>query len=586
MRWTRRRTEPRGGATVVAVTALVAVLAGTACKDPVTAPIAAAHGDDQTPVRGGHLQLASFADIKTLDPAVAADTLTAEALELMFAGLVDFDAQGNVVPDLAERFEQSDDGLVYRFFLRQSALFQDGTPVTAEDVKQSIERALHPDTPSSFASFYDHIAGYDDYTARKTPHLSGVVVEGERVVAIHLREPDATFLAAFAMMALRPVCKSAGSTYSDTWKPCGAGPFKLLPGGWDRGRSLTLVRHEGYFRPGMPHFDAITWSYGMNVVTQRFKLEAGDLDMTHELGLGDTLRFQHDPRWKGLGAYDAAPSIQGEGMNVEMPPFDNVEVRRAVAAAIDRREMALLRTPNLTALHRVLPSTFVGDAPFPAAKYQSYDLAAALEHMKRAGYPYDPKTGKGGYPRTITYVVYKQGLFEATGQILQQQLARIGIHIELKIVSYPTYLSLTKRRHTVAMAPQAWLQDFPDESDFFEPLFASSAINDEDSNNGAFYSNPKLDALLKTARRELDPATRKKMYDQADAIVCEDAPWAMTLTYRSFGVHQPYVKGLVSHAVWPDFVREAWLDKAAKAVTARAGVLDGLGVRLAYGARR
>jgi len=131
-------------------------------------------------------------------------------------------------------------------------------------------------------------------------------------------------------------------------------------------------------------------------------------------------------------------------------------------------------------------------------------------------------------------------------------------------VSYPTYLMMTKRRGTISIAPAGWSQDFPDPSDFFEPIFSTAAINDEDSNNGSFYSNAKLDALLARGRRELDPALRKAIYDEADAIVCNDAPWAFEYDYRYYGVHQPYVRGLRWSAVWPNYVRDVWLDKPHK----------------------
>jgi len=569
MRWIRKRTEPAA----VAALAALAWLA-CACREPPPSPIAAA--GNPAPVRGGELHLASFGDIKSLDPAVASDSLTDEAIQLMFAGLVDFDDQGRVVPDLAERFERSDDGLVYRFFLRPNLFFQDGSPLRAEDCKRSIERALHPDTPSSYSLFYDRIVGFDDFQSRKRDHLAGVVVEGERVLAVHLREPDATFLPAFAMQALRPVCPSAGDRYDDAWQPCGAGPFELAS--WDKGRRLRLVRFDKWWEPGKPYLDAITYSYGMNVVTERYKLEQGDLDIDRELSLPDTFRYQNDPRWKPLGAYDGIPSINGEEMNVEMPPFDNVEVRRAVAAAIDRDELRLLKTSALVPLYRVLVPVLGGDDPnFPA---QKYDYAAALEHMRRAGYAYDPKTGKGGWPKPITYPVYKQGLYELSAQVVQQQLAKIGLRIEIKVVSYPTYLMMTKRRGTAALAPSSWAQDYPDPNDFFEPIFTTSAINDEDSNNGSFYSNPKLDDLVKRGRRELDPKKRKAIYDEADAIVCSDAPWAMEYQYRYYGVHQPYVKGLRWSAVWPNYVRDVWLDRASK-VAMRAGVPRGLLASLA-----
>jgi peptide/nickel transport system substrate-binding protein len=352
---------------------------------------------------------------------------------------------------------------------------------------------------------------------------------------------------------------------------------------WDRGRGVVLARHAAFFRPGEPYLDRISWTFLVNPVTQRFKLEAGDVDGTRELSLADAARFRGDARWAPFGRFEAENQIGGEGMNVEMPPFDNVEIRRAVAAAIDRDKLRKLRTTNLGTLGRVLPPSLAGDDPaFPA---QRYDHAAALEHMAKAGYPYDPATGKGGWPQPIPYVAYKQGLYELTAQLVQQELAKIGLRLELKIVSYPTYLAMTHRRGRVAMAPQGWSQDFPDAADFFDPLFASKSINEEDSSNTSFYVSPKLDALLDEARGELDPGKRRTLYRDADALVCADAPWAFTTTYRFYAVHQPYVRGYAPHPVWPEHHVRTWLDRAGTAVASRSGVLEGA-VLAALGKRR
>jgi ABC-type transport system substrate-binding protein len=556
-------------------------LAGAACGEPLPAPIDAAHPDDRTPRRGGELRLATFADVRALDPAVASDGLATAVLSHVFAGLVDFDEKGRVVPELAERIDVSADGLELRFPLRPGVRMHDGEELTADDVVRSVRRALHPETPNVSASFYESLAGFAEYQAGTSKDLPGVFSEGRYLVGFRLAKRDATFLPALALLSLRPTCRSAGDRYDDGWTPCGAGPFVLRA--WDRGRGVVLARHDAYFRPGEPYLDRISWTFLVNPVTQRFKLEDGDIDGTRELSLADAARVRSDPRWAPLGRFEAENQIGGEGMNVEVPPFDNVEIRRAVAAAIDRDQLRKLRTTNLAAQTRVLPPALAEPEPdFPG---QRHDLAAALEHMARAGYPYDPATGEGGWPHPIPYVTYKQGLHELTAQIVQQQLARIGLRLELKIVSFPTYLAMTHRRGRVAMAPQGWSQDFPDAADFFDPLFASKSINDEDSSNTSFYSNPRLDALLDEARGELDPARRRALYRQADALVCDDAPWAFAYTYRFFSVHQPYVRGYEPHAVWPEHHARTWLDRASAAVASRSGVLEGA-VLAALGKRR
>jgi ABC-type transport system substrate-binding protein len=535
------------------------LLWSVACNPPAPAPQPTAHPGDETPRHGGTLQLASFADIRGLDPATASDALSGEALEVIFAGLVDYDAKANLVPDLASHYEISEDGLVYRFFLREGVLFQDGTELTASDVKRSIERALHPSTPNPAASLYSAIAGYDGYVAKTAPHLDGVAVEGRYVVALRLKERDARFLFAFAMLPLRPVCKSAGDRYVDSWQPCGAGPFKVLPGGWDRGRSLTLMRHEGYFRPGRPYLDSVSWTYNVNRASEAYKFQDGDLDSTRDLGEGDVHRFANDPRWEPFHAYEPPRNVVGESMNTEMPPFDNVEVRRAVAAGIDRDHYRLVKPASIMPATQLIPPAVPGYDP--SFRGQTYDYTAALDHMRKAGYRYDPLTGEGGYGAVIPYYTYAQGSGLYTGQVLQQDLAKIGLRIELRLVNFPTFLALNQRRKQAPMGAPGWLMDYPDPSDFFDFLFSSEAINDEDSSNSAFYKNPRLDEILVRARREIDPRVRMKLYGDANRIVCDDAPWAFTYFFRYFVIWQPYVHGFGVHAVWTSYAADAWIDR-------------------------
>jgi ABC-type transport system substrate-binding protein len=537
----------------------IAALALAGCDSSLPPPTPAAHGEGAEPRRGGTLTTASFGDIRTLDPAAVGDGIVPQILELMFAGLVDYAPDGKIVPDLAEKWDVLDDGRTYRFTLRQGARFHDGDEVTAEDVKRSAERALHPSAPNPYSSYFESIAGYDDFTAKKTDHLAGVVVEGRYVVTFHLKEPDATFLPVLGCVFLRPTCKSAGDRYTDGWQACGAGPFKLPADGWDRGRSVSLVRHDGYFRPGEPRLDGFRFLFHVGFLPQRFKLERGELDVMRDFLMPDALRLQADPRWAPFGEFEADKQIAGEAMNNEMPPFDNVEIRRAVSAAIDRDQLALVRAANLHAANQPIPPGVFGyDASLPG---QKYDYEAALEHMRKAGYPYDPVTKTGGYPETIPYYAYASGLQAYTGQIMQQQLAKIGIKVELRIVNYATLLALHGRRKTLAFSPGFWMYDYPDGESFLEPLFSSKSINDEDSNNPAFYKNARVDELVERAHRELDEGKRKDAMREASQIICDDAPWAFTYNYRWYVVHQPYVREWKMHPVYTFDLGKTWIDR-------------------------
>src|SRR5258708_4712757 len=129
------------------------------CRETLRAPIPAQHGDDTAPRRGGTLRLASFQDIRTPEPAGASDD------------------HGRVTRELADHWDVDGSGRVYRFALRQGVVMQDGEELTADDVKRSTERALHPTTPDPSASYFEGLVGYAAYAAGKADHLHGVSLE-------------------------------------------------------------------------------------------------------------------------------------------------------------------------------------------------------------------------------------------------------------------------------------------------------------------------------------------------------------------------------------------------------------------------
>lgn len=561
MRWIPTRPDVAALAMAAGAGALLAV---PACTLALRAPLPSdGSPDDAPPRRGGTLHLASVFDLRNLDPAAPSDGLASQAMLLLFDGLVDFDASGRVVPNLAERWETLEGGRTIRVFLHQGVRMHDGAELTADDVKRSVERALHPTTPSATSSFFAGLAGYADYTSGKAAHLEGVRVEGRYVVSFLLTEPDAAFLSLLTLPSMRPVCASAGDRYVDTWLPCGAGPFKLEPGGWQHGVSLRLVRHDGYFVPGRPYLDAVEWIFNVNLVPQRFRFEDGELDMVLDPAQADVSRFVADSRWRGLTLTLVDNVVWGEAMNTRMPPFDNVEIRRAVASAIDRDHLAMIRPSNITALTQLLPRGVPGYDP--SVTGQRHDVAAALDHMRKAGFAYDPATGQGGWPRPVVYTVTDQSFETFASQVLAQDLARIGIRLAVRPVTYPAYLAITARAGASAMHPQGNQADYPDPSAFFEPLFVSSYIQDEGTSNTAFYSNPRYDDLVARARQAADADQRRALYREANELLCDEAPWAFSHGQHDFVVRQPYVRGFTVNPVWPFDVRGVWIDRAEAA---------------------
>ena len=172
--------------------------------------------------------------------------------------------------------------------------------------------------------------------------------------------------------------------------------------------------------------------------------------------------------------------------------------------------------------------------------------------MRLAGYP-------DGLPEPITLWVRGDSDVRLA-QLFQQDLKKIGITIELKLVTFATYLRETGRPRVAQAAFTGWHQDFPDPSNFMDILFHSRSIHPENSENRSFYRNPELDAILDAARPETDRAKRLELYAKANAIHAEDAPWAFISYPVDMIAWQPYVKGFRPHPVWANEYRHVWLD--------------------------
>jgi ABC-type transport system substrate-binding protein len=557
----------------------IASLALAACDAALPGPLPSLGA--VTPMRGGSLELAMLGDVRTLDPARMTSGVDAAVGVNLYAGLVDVDREGRLVPVLAERIELDDDGRTIRMHLRAGVLFHDGAPLDAHAIVASLRRIIDPATESTAASLFAKLRGFEAFRSGASDELPGLVPEGPLSLRFELTEYDATFLPSLTLVQARPVCPSSIERTADEFVPCGAGPFRLDLGAWTRGESLTLSRFEGYFRAPYPLVDAIHWRLQTSSRSQQILFSRGDIHVTRDLLAHDAKRYLADARWSALREREAATTFWGESMNVEMPPFDNVEVRRAVAAAIDRRLVVALDPTRLRASTGPLPP---GAAGFDAAlECQRFDRDAALEHMRRAGFSYDPVTRQGGIPTPVPYLATARTFAERSAQVLQAQLAQVGIRLEPRLVSYTAYLAATHRRHAVTMAPTGWSQDFPDPSNFFDALYASSSIDENDAVNTSFYANRDLDDLLQAAHRERDEGSRATLFRRASRIVCDDAPIAFTHVPEAVVLRQAFVRDFVTHPVWLHDLERVWL---ARSPATRAPTPVGPSVPKAPGARR
>jgi ABC-type transport system substrate-binding protein len=559
MRSTRRADQSVGLAALFLL-ALGAVGLTTLLPPAPDHPLYLGAGNE-TPVRGGTFVFHHESDLRGLDPQVSYDEISAMAMKLLFEGLIDYDADLGLVPRIAESLpEVSDDALLYTFRLRGDVRFSNGRTVVADDVRWSMEHMLDPDTGSPGALFYRPIDGYDDYTQGRAEHLRGIEVVDERTVRFRLSRPDHTFLNAMAMLFAYPVARENYEAHPDdvSRHPLGTGAYLLEE--WEPGVRLTFVRNPDHFLGG-GYPDRMVYELNLERAPAFLRFQNADLDHLHRLPITDYLWMRRAPAWAPYR--DEHPLLDAWGliMNCELPPFDDVHVRRAVAFAVDRERWARARANRIVPNGQPLPAALDGYDPELPGLHR-LDVARAREEMAAAGHPVREVDGEwvADGLGEVELWVGEGSAGRAYGELAQQDLAQIGIRIRLRQVAFPIWLAETGTRGRVQMTMGGWSADFPDASNFLDTLYHSRSIHDTGSENRAFYHSDALDALLDEAHLERDPLARAAMYRDASRLLVEDAPWAFVFSQTTFEAWQPYVRGYEPNAVWNQLYRDLWLD--------------------------
>lgn len=561
---TRPRRAPRWLGPLLAI-AVSGTLIGAAITHFPKAPIGPRYvgaGIDE-PRSGGTFVFAEGSNIYTLDPHFAYDTLSTAASRLLYDGLLDYDYEGNMIPSLAARLpEVSPDGTVFLFELRDGIKFHNGREVTAEDVSWSMHRLLSESVGSPGYPFFKSIDGAEAYHSGKAQSIKGIRVLGEKQIEFRLGEPDQTFLNAMAMPFSYPIAREhverlerEGGRDAVGRHPIGTGPFAFDR--WERGVQVEFVRFEEYWNP-KPRPDRMVFleNIASDLASARFR--GGGLDILFRPSKVNRLFFRSSTIWAPYRAEAPSPSVYAIGLNCDLPPFDNVHVRRAVAFAIDRAKLQALDQGSVVPATQVLPPMLPPYDPELRTR-QIFDLDRAKEEMRIAGYP-------DGLPEPVTLWVRGEGDIRIA-QLFQQDLKPIGIELKLKQVSFATYLKETGKPRVAQAALTGWHQDFPDPSNFMDILFHSRSIHPENSENRSFYQNEELDRILDKARAEVSRDKRLALYRKANEILADDAPWAFLYYPVDMFVWQPYVKNFRTHPVWQQEYRNVWLDLPRRRVS-------------------
>lgn len=500
----------------------------TTVAAPVPTPVPLL--EEEIPGSGGNLIMTlGYQDPPTLDPALVGDTTSAFVTSQLFSGLVQLDNNLDVQPDLAARWQISDDGTMYTFFLRHDATFADGTPLTAKDVRYSLERATDPNLgPYLPAQTYlGDIVGVREKLAGTASDIAGINVIDPHTIQLTIDSPRSYFLSKLvhptAFVVHRDTVEQGRTGWTEN--PNGSGPFDIET--WDHNRQIILKRNVNYYGD-LAHLDRVTFLLGAAASNPLILYEQGKIDVTYVNSFAlARVQDTSNPLSRELISVPQL-SITYIGMNVNEHPFDDRRVRQAFALLLDREKYAeVTQHGSVEPAYGILPPGMPGYNP--DLPHQPANIERARELLAESRY--------GSANDIPPIVAYGGGSVHILREILEEEM---NLSMEVRsFENFSEYLQAMKAAD-LPMYSTGWIADYPDPENFLNVLFHSESLE-----NHAAYSNKDVDRLLEQAAQEQDETERWKLYQQAEQRILEDAPVIPVYHDVDHLLIKPYVKGLV-----------------------------------------
>ncbi len=469
----------------------------------------------------------------SFDPPLISEVYSSELMQNVFEGLVTLDEKNAVAPAIAESWDVSSDGRVYTFHLRKNALFHNGRPVTAHDVKYSYERALHPKLASPIAAnYFAGIQGVEDIVKGKREDLAGLTVLNDHTVRITLDAPMSYFLQMIAYNTGFIVCREAVEKAGGKITPenaVGAGAFRMVE--YKPRASVVLEGFSGYYG-GAPAIKRIERPIVLDTNTQHAMFENGEVDYT-QIAMSDYVVDRDKPLLKAYTQLLNRGQTTYVAFNqTQIPEFKDVRVRKAMAMAIDRTELVRVAFQGVTPLATgFLPPGMLGFDP--NLKPISFDAFEAARLLAAAGFP-----GGKGFPSLVLMYLDKDPQWAAAANLIRNNIQQnLGITIDLQQKDAATYFAETHEKRAPFFIA-GWTADFIDPQNFLSTLLRSNAPI-----NRIGYSNAELDKFCDAGDREPDAKKRDELYQAADRIVVEDVPVIPLTHNRRAALMAPHIQG-------------------------------------------
>lgn len=441
---------------------------------------------------GGTFRVVLPAEPKALDPNSPDDEVSLVVGANLYDKLVALDTDLRLLPELAQSWTMSPDGLAYTFALREDVDWHDGRPFTAADVRWTLE----------------HLKALPSFAAEALRRIAAIETPDDHTVVVRLTEPWSPFLATLAWEGSHILPRHLGAPSREpSGPPIGTGPFRF--GSWDRGRSLTLEANLGHFKPG-PYLDRVVYTFSDSSKAVDLLL-AGQADyMVTRPRLDRLVTLERDPRvWVLTFPTDGRYYL---AFNLRRPLFQDLRVREAVNRALDRP--ALLQR----ALHGYGAPAYGFYTPAVAWAYNTQALAPEFDPGRARALLAAALEGQAGVFEPVLLATSISPYQEIAREVARQ-LEAVGITVRVEVEP-----------------PDRWFERALRSHDFDLVILGGSQGPDPESLNLRFgsrglsqvmgYDSPELDGAVREGALEPDPAGRAQAYFRAQEILARDLPIA------------------------------------------------------------
>jgi oligopeptide transport system substrate-binding protein len=489
----------------------------------------------------------------SLDPQEATDEAASLVVQQLYEGLFNLRADGSTVPAAATGYETSGDGKVYTVTLRSGMTWSDGKPVTAQHYVDGVCRLLEPAIGNDYYYLLTEVApisGAKEFASGDTADCKKVGVRAidDLTLQIALDRPTAFFPKLLAFQTFLParldlvsareavtgsLKLEAGSGVTNTLQVVSNGPYVL--GEWAPGDRIVLNKNSAYWNADQVDINRVEFKIVPKLVDQLAQYEKGDLQVA-EFPAEETLRIQRDPGFAKELKILVRPGTSYIGLNTQLTPTLDVNVRRAIASAIDRKALVedVLKQPWHVPAQVLIPPDVLG--------YQGNDPAVGFPYNPEAATKYLADAGYGPAKPVPPVEIWfnregnNEALFKAVGEMLEQ----VGIPVRLAESNWNVYRNALDAcnqpnragaARTPAQCPynayrMGWVMDYADPSSMLDAVFSPKSALQYTG-----WQSPEYEKLLGEALAERDEAKRADLYRQAEKILLNDMVAAVPLQH-------------------------------------------------------